>query len=80
VRVDVARSAFWQEQARDPRMKVVLDLLPGARWRPVMPAARLLDDELTPAVTRVRAGRQPAKDVLDEVTQRVNLQLAGFAG
>ena len=78
VRADVARSAFWQEQARDARMKVFLDLLPAARWRPVMPAAQLLNDELNRAVNEVRAGKRLPKDVLEEVTQKVNIELATF--
>ena len=48
------------------------------RWRPVMPAAQLLNDELNRAVNEVRTGRQLPKDVLEEVTQKVNIELATF--
>jgi multiple sugar transport system substrate-binding protein len=78
VRVNVARSAYWQERGRDPRMMVFLDLLPGARWRPVMPAAQLLFDELNAAVQQVRTGALFPKDALDGVTRRVNLELAKY--
>lgn len=76
VRVNVAASAFWQDQARNPRVKVFLDLLPISRYRPIMPAAQRLWDELIAAVDLVRKGQLSPKDALDAVTQRVNLELA----
>ncbi len=78
VRVNVAKSDFWQEQAKDARMKVFLDLLPIARSRPVMPAAQELWDALNDAVEQVRKGTALPKDVLDDVTRRVNLELAKY--
>lgn len=80
VRVNVAKSGFWQEQARDRRMKVFLDLLPIARSRPVIPAAQLLWDEVAAAVEQVRKGELLPKDALDGVTQRVNLELSKYGG
>jgi multiple sugar transport system substrate-binding protein len=76
VRVNVAGSDFWRQQAQDPRVKVFLDLLPISRHRPIMPAAQRLWDELIAAVDLVRKGQLSAKDALDAVTQRVNLELA----
>jgi ABC-type glycerol-3-phosphate transport system substrate-binding protein len=80
VRVNVARAPYWQERARDPRMKVFLDLLPGARSRPVMPAAQTLWDELGVAVEQVRTGEQLPRDALEGVTRRVNVELAQYGG
>lgn len=78
VRVRVAENAFWREQARDPHMKTFLDLLPIAHWRPVMPAAQALWDELSAAVESVRKGELLPKDALDGVVDRVNVELAKY--
>jgi hypothetical protein len=61
-------------------MKVFLDLLPGARSRPVMPAAQTLWDELGVAVEQVRTGEQLPRDALEGVTRRVNVELAQYGG
>lgn len=79
VRVNVAKAPFWQERARDPRLKVFLDLLPVARSRPVIPAAQLLWDELIRAVEQVRTGDVLPKNALDGATERVNAELAQVA-
>jgi ABC-type glycerol-3-phosphate transport system substrate-binding protein len=75
VRVNVLNSPFWQEQARNPKMKVFLDLLPLAHWRPVMPAGQILSDGLVSAVDQVRKGQRAPKQALDDLTQRVNAEL-----
>lgn len=69
-----------KEAAQDPAFwegnhKVFMELLPYARYRPVIPEGDLLWVELASATDQARHLVKPSKQLLDEVTAKVNKAL-----
>jgi multiple sugar transport system substrate-binding protein len=59
-------------QTLGPQWKIFMDLLPTARWRPVIPEGQLAWTELGDAGDQMRHQKKPVKQALDDVTAKVN--------